>query len=198
MWSRRFGIFCLVLLVACCSLWAFPGRVTASQETNPGDMAVEAVEEPESNDFGTQQESELIESLPSSTALTAVDLVLTKIDDGKRISAREANIISSELAALQDDLAALEAISAEKDALIEELSKDVKEAGTKAWIMVDTIIGLDSYGLPEYGLGLTLGARLGNSLMAQIGIDYTFMDMNGMKPWALNNASIRAGIGWMF
>ena len=205
MWSKKFGIACLVLLVACSSLWAFPGRVTASQETSSGvtttvtETTVEEVQE--NSGFGLLQENESTESLTSSTvstAPTAVDLVVSKIDEGKRISSREASIISSELTALQDDLAALEDISAEKDALIEALEKQVGEAGTKAWVMLDAIVGLDSYGLPEYGVGLTFGARLGNSLMTQIGVDYTFMDMNGMKPWALNNMSIRAGIGWMF
>lgn len=191
---RKLSIFLLVLLVACSSLWAFPGRVTASRATETTDtLEAEVLPEVQSQDSGTLPEAASTEPLTSSVT----DQVMEKVAQGRRLTASDAAALTLELTALQEDLAALETVSAEKDALIDALTKSAGEAGSKAWLMLDGIAGMRDQ-KPEFGLGLSFGTRLGNSLMMNLGVDWMFMSLDGFKPLSMNDVTFRAGIGWMF
>ena len=74
------------------------------------------------------------------------------------------------------------------------------ETGTRAYLMVDGIIGFENT-VPTYGAGLTLGTRIGNHLMVELGADYMIGKFeNGMtiKQFSIDNFEFRASIGWMF
>ena len=74
-----------------------------------------------------------------------------------------------------------------------------KEAGSKGYGMINLLVGFEGL-KPTYGVGLTLGMRVGSSLMLQAGADYTignFVD-NPLYDFSLDNLSFKAGIGWMF
>ena len=196
---RKLWIFCLVLLLASFSLWAFPGRVTGSQETRPIDtLDQEAQEEEQRTDYGTQVESISI-GLPTSSE---VQRASEKAAEGKRLSADEVALILDELDAARSDFEALRKTSEEKDATIDDLAREnarlKDETGTKAYLMLDGIVGFEDM-VPEYGVGLTIGTRLGNSLMLELGADYmiggTWQDA---ADFSLDDFTFRCGIGWMF
>lgn len=116
---------------------------------------------------------------------------MTKIEEGKKLT-------TSELLALKEDLAALEEVSKEKDARIAELEVKAKAAGTRPYVLAEGIVGFDENNLPEFGAGVTVGARIGNSLMVQAGADYMFADLGGFKDFSMDSLTFRAGLGWMF
>ena len=204
MWQRR-SLMCLsVLLLVCFSLWAFPGRVTRSAE--PEHIAIEVVEIPDElqkTPSGTMStEDSVMQSTSSPVVLEAVE----KTTEGKGLSVEESVAVLEELVAIQADVEALKETSHEKDEQIAGLMDDnghlterntvlEKEAGTKAYVMLDALLSFSNGLLPEYGVGFTLGTRLGNSLMLELGADY---HIDPAWNFGLDNWTFRAGIGWMF
>ena len=84
------------------------------------------------------------------------------------------------------------------DALSEENSRMKDESGSKAYLMVDAIVGIED-ALPEYGVGLTIGSRIGNSLMVEAGVDYMIgASIADVKDFSIEDFTFRAGLGWMF
>lgn len=196
---RNFAIFCLVLLVASFSLWAFPGRATSSPAIKPIDISdLEALPEEQKTDSGNLPETTLTE--PSESSL--VPEVVEKASEGRRLSGDEALALTEELLAAKADYRALEETSKAKDKAIDELAEEnaslKDETGTKAYLMLDGIVGF-SEGVPDYGLGLTLGTRVGNSLMLELGVDYMLgTSLLDVLDYSIDNWTFRAGIGWMF
>lgn len=196
---RKLSIFLLVLLLASASVWAFPGRQTGLQEAEVIAISVpEASAEQLKIDSGTPDGSISAEPEASSAVLKAA----AKTAEGKRLTNDEASVILSELDAAEADYAALEELSKEKDATIDKLSAEntrlSDETGTKAYLMLDGIVGF-SEGRPDYGVGLTLGTRLGNSLMLELGADYMLGgDIRDVLDYSMDNWIFRAGVGWMF
>lgn len=204
MWQRR-SLMCLsVLLLVCFSLWAFPGRATRSAE--PEHIAIEVVEIPDElqkTPSGTMStEDSIVQSISSPVVLEAVE----KTTEGKGLSVEESVAVLEELVAIQSDVEALKETSHEKDKQIAGLVDDngrlternavlEKEAGTKAYVMLDALLSFSNGLLPEYGVGFTLGTRLGNSLMLELGADY---HIDPAWSFGLDNWTFRAGIGWMF
>ena len=72
-----------------------------------------------------------------------------------------------------------------------------EETGTKAYLMLDGIMGFEDM-IPQFGVGATIGTRVGNSLMAEIGADYMIGGMDGYNQFDIDNFRFRAGVGWMF
>lgn len=200
MWLKRFSIFSLVLLVACCSLWAFPGRATGSLEAKVTDTeAVGLLPEEQRTPSGTTSKEDSMES--SQT----LEEALQKANEGNKISGEESSALLDELLAIQADARALREVSQEKDevingltadnvALTSKLEKAEKEVGSKTYLMLEGIVGVEDLE-PHYGVGLTVGARIGNSLMMQLGVDYM---ANSMMDFGLDKWTFRAGVGWMF
>ncbi len=181
---RKSGIFLFVLLVVSFSLWAFPGRATGSPEKTLIGMSVpEAPEGGQRTDSGKVLESILIKPSESLTA-------------------QEMEALKSELLAAKKDYEALRVTSIEKDAVIDALSEENSrmkdESGSKAYLMVDAIVGFEN-ALPEYGVGLTIGSRVGNSLMLEAGADYMLgSSLADLRSFSMDDLVFRAGIGWMF
>lgn len=71
------------------------------------------------------------------------------------------------------------------------------EAGTKAYLMLDGIVGFKD-SIPQFGAGVTVGARIGSDLMVEAGADYMIGGVDGLNRWSLDNWQFRAGVGWMF
>lgn len=196
---RKSLIFLLVLLAASFSLWAFPGRVTSLQETETiviSDLEVPAEEQ--KIDSGNQEGT--ISTEPQISFV--VQEASAKVEAGKRLTTDEADAILAELEAANADYMALEKISEEKTATIDKLAEEnarlKDETGTKAYLMLDAVLGFDE-GYPDYGVGLTVGTRLGNSLMLEIGADYMLGgNLIDILDYSIDNWNFRMGIGWMF
>ncbi len=183
---RKSGIFLLVLLVVSYSLWAFPGRATGSGEKEV--PIVKVSEENPKEDSGKILESILIAPSVSS----APELEVEELKE----------ILLTDLTAVRENLEVLKAESDRKDQKINDLEAEneklAKESGSKMYIATEGILGFQD-DIPEYGVGLTLGARIGNSLMLQAGVDYMLRStINDVINPSRNNISVRAGIGWMF
>ena len=79
----------------------------------------------------------------------------------------------------------------------DRIAKLEEEAGTKAYLMLDGIVGFKD-SIPQFGAGVTVGARIGSDLMVEAGADYMIGGVNGLNRWSLDNWQFRAGVGWMF
>lgn len=82
----------------------------------------------------------------------------------------------------------------------DEIARLQESAGTRAYLMLDGIIGFENI-VPAYGVGITLGTRIGNHLMVELGADYMigkFTAPMTIKEFSIDNFEFRAGIGWMF
>lgn len=177
--GRRFVMCCLVLLGAFCSLWAFPGRVTGLQDPQPGaTQAVEVLQEVQRSGSGTTQD-DILPTLQESSVEEALDDLM----------AAEANLDALEEASLAKD-GVIDSLAAENAAL----ASDAREAGSKAFVLLDGILGFDN-GVPRYGAGLALGVRIGDSLMLHAGAD---MMLSVPLRIGLDSFTFRAGLGWMF
>ena len=135
-----------------------------------------------SNDSATTAE-ELTKSL------TAIQAYVTSLETADRISEAEYYEIKSTLTNALEQNAKL----------ADENAEYKKEAGTKAYAVVGGFVGFEE-NVPTYGASLTLGIRIGSSLMLEAGADYklgTFASP-AIPTLDLDNLTIRAGIGWMW
>lgn len=127
---------------------------------------------------------------------------LERAQEGKRLSGDEALELYLILAEAADEARTAESISEAKSAEISELkarlAKAEDETGTKAYMILDGLVGFDA-GCPDYGVGLTIGTRIGNSMMIELGADYMLGDsLDDIVDFSLDDWTFRAGVGWMF
>ena len=131
-----------------------------------------------------KKSTELENSTKEFVALSKNSLALGEITDAQY----------EEMLATANGLASANAEQADRIAELE------KAAGTRGYLMLDGIIGFENV-VPTYGVGLTLGTRLGNNLMLELGADYMigkFESGMTIKQFSIDNFEFRAGIGWMF
>ena len=126
---------------------------------------------------------------------------LEKAEAGRRLSGDESLELYLTLVEARDEAEAAREASEAKDAEIANLKARLgaaeDEAGTKAYVMLDGIVGFENL-IPQFGVGITLGTRLGNSLMVELGADYEIGGINGYNQVSIDNFQFRCGIGWMF
>ena len=191
---RRLSIFLLALLVASFSLWAFPGRVTGFSEEEP----IVTIEEPIAEELPLSKPS----GIESETTSKGLAKSLEKLQTEKRIDGEDLEELKMTLSQVQDDIEILHTASVAKDEEIHNLKADLADAeeakGTKGYLIVSGIMGFDDVMLPEFGVGLTIGTRIGDHLMVQLGADYMIGGIAGYEPFGLENLEIEAGVGWMF
>lgn len=148
---------------------------------------------------------EPLQNEPSGTALKDTSeeqpSSLGKAQEGKRLSGDEALELYLAITEASREAKAARESSEAKSAEIAELkarlAKAEEETGSKPYLMLDGIVGIDS-SIPQYGIGLTVGSRIGNSLMVEVGADYMIGGNDGYNLFSLDNFEFRAGIGWMF
>lgn len=100
----------------------------------------------------------------------------------------------------QEMLATAQSLASSNSEQADRIAELEAETGTRAYMLVDAIVGFEGL-VPTYGAGLTLGLRIGNHLMTELGADYTIGEFNATKPvrdFSMDNFEFRAGIGWMF
>ena len=123
------------------------------------------------------------------------------LEQGKRLTASEVEAVLAELEAAQRDYAALRDSSEAKDEALADLAQENArlrdEAGSKAYLMLDGIVGFNE-SVPEFGAGITVGARIGSDLMLEAGADYMIGGVDGVREFSLDNFQFRLGLGWMF
>lgn len=188
----------LLLLLALPQLGAWPISQAGGKEDLSAVSAPTAMmEEPTAE--------EPLQSKPSGTASNLISEEqlnsLEKAQEGRKLNGSE----SLELYFLLDETKAQVAVarkaSEAKDAEIADLKSRLAEAeeetGSKAYLMLDGTVGFEEL-LPQFGVGLTIGTRIGNSLMAELGADYMLGGIGNIKPFSLDRFQFRAGIGWMF
>ena len=209
--GKRFALSFLVFCLASLSLWAFPGRGAKAEEPvaleAPTAIAEEPTLEAESPKTPSGEASTTTSEEPNSSTESNVDAKpaeQTALAKAQRIADKAGLIVGSSkdelqlvLEELSDEIAVAEAASKAKDAEIEALRKDAGEAGTKAYAMLDGIIGFET-GIPQFGVGATIGARFGNDIMAELGCDYMVGGINGYNSFDIDNFQFRASVGWMF
>lgn len=203
--GKRLSLIFLALLLASASLWAFPGRggeKAAELTSEPATvMTMEPTEEAESQKTISGTPSETTSTELSDSQKNSLEKAVAIADSGSILIGSKYDELLFNLTEAQKDAAIAEKASEEKDAEIASLKKDLakaeKETGTKAYIMFDGIIGFENM-IPQFGVSASLGTRLGNSLMLEVGADYMIGGMNGYNQFSLDNFEFRAGVGWMF
>ena len=194
----------LLLCLALPQLAAWPmqqGSVKAEEGAMPSiaTSAPEAQGESQKTVSGTTPES----TSEEQSGYLADQETIEKAAEGKRLSGEEAAALYDELVTIEGNMTALREMSRRKDDVIGALAAEnasmKDETGTKAYAILDAIVGFRDGMIPEYGLGLTLGTRLGNSLMLQLGMDYMLgTDIPDIMKAGPERMQFRAGIGWMF
>ena len=126
---------------------------------------------------------------------------LEKAEAGRRLNGDEALELYFTLVEARGEVKAARASSEAKSAEIADLKARLaaaeEEAGTKAYLMLDGIVGFEDL-LPQFGVGVTLGTRIGSSLMLELGVDYDIGGIDGYNEISMDNLQFRCGIGWMF
>lgn len=206
--GKRLSLIFAVLLLASFSLWAFPGRTKAEAVSPAIEAAVQeetTVEEPiqeaepqkmpSGTGSGTMPEEQL--SSPTSSIAKAAEIA----DKGGLIIGEKQKELQMVIEMLESDISVAEEASKAKDEEIvklrDDLAKAEDETGTKAYLMLDGIVGFEA-GIPQFGAGITVGTRIGNSIMVELGADYMIGGMNGYNQFDIDNFQFRAGAGWMF
>ena len=200
-YGRGSGRLCRVLLALSLLLFLALPQLAAWPMLQGKEAAEEAAiamtEEPIAEEASQKE--------PSGTALkdisTEQSRSLEKAEQGKRLSGDESEELYLTLVEARDEAKAArasnEAKSAEISALKARLASAEEEAGTKAYLMLDGIVGFKDV-IPQFGVGLTVGTRLGNSLMLELGADYMIGGMDGYNGFDIDNFQFRCGVGWMF
>lgn len=200
-YGRGSGRLCRVLLALSLLLFLALPQLAAWPMLQGKEAAEEAAiamtEEPIAEEASQKE--------PSGTALkdisTEQSRSLEKAEQGKRLSGTESEELYLTLVEARDEAkaarASSEAKSAEISALKARLAAAEEEAGTKAYLMLDGIVGFKDV-IPQFGVGLTVGTRLGDSLMVELGADYMIGGMDGYSQFDIDNFQFRAGLGWMF
>lgn len=212
--GKRLSLLLSVFFLASLSLWAFPGReareeppVTAVIEAPSADMTEVPMPEAESQKMPSGTESGTIsekqESLPQAEN-SSLEKVKKIAEDGGLIVGTRRDELQAVIDDLASDIAVAEEASKAKDDEIASLKEDLAEAeeatGTKPYLMLDGVIGFEDV-VPTYGVGITLGTRIGNHLMAELGADYMigrFTAPMTIKEFSVDNFEFRASVGWMF
>ena len=200
-YGRGSGRLCRVLLALSLLLFLALPQLAAWPMLQGKEAAEEAAiamtEEPIAEEASQKE--------PSGTALkdisTEQSRSLEKAEQGKRLNGDESEELYLTLVEARDEAkaarASSEAKSAEISALKARLAAAEEEAGTKAYLMLDGIVGFKDV-IPQFGIGLTVGTRLGNSLMVELGADYMVGGMDGYSQFDIDNFQFRCGVGWMF
>lgn len=206
--GKRLSLIFAVLLLASFSLWAFPGRAkavavspaieTAVQEETTAEEPIQEAEPqkmPSGTGSGAMPEEQL--SSPTSSIAKAAEIA----DKGGLIIGEKQKELQMVIEMLESDISVAEEASKAKDEEIvklrDDLAKAEGETGTKAYLMLDGIVGFEA-GIPQFGAGITVGTRIGNSIMVELGADYMIGGMNGYNQFDIDNFQFRAGAGWMF
>ena len=206
--GKRLSLIFAVLLLASFSLWAFPGRTkaeavsptieTAVQEETTAEAPIQEAE-PQKMPSGNGSEATPEEQLSSPTSSIAKAAEIA--DKGGLIIGEKQKELQLVIEMLESDIATAEEASKAKDEEIvklrDDLAKAEDETGTKAYLMLDGIVGFEA-GIPQFGAGITVGTRIGNSIMVELGADYMIGGMNGYNQFDIDNFQFRAGAGWMF
>ena len=126
----------------------------------------------------------------ANSSLQKLDSQLKAMEETNEISEAEAESVKESLVSTLTANTSL----ADRNAELE------KEAGSKAYLLVGGFVGFEN-SLPEYGVTLDLGIRIGDSLLSQTGIDYEIGNMKNpiiMPTLDLDRMRFRAAIGWMW
>lgn len=201
--GRKSSLILLAFLAVCSSLWAFPGRAEekAVIVPSPTVTTTEPMQEAElqKNTSGTLSETILPEQ--NSSQKRSLEKAVEIADSGSLLIGSKYDELLFNLDAAQKDADAAEKASAEKDkeiaALKEDLAKAENETGTKPYLMLDGIVGFDDM-KPEFGVGLTVGTRIGKDFMVEVGADYMIGTLDSYNDFSLDSWEFHAGIGWMF
>ena len=201
-WQLRIVSLAVLSVLALSSAWAWPSQLYGIKEESP------AQEQPLSAESETIPEEEPVpltmpQTQPVETLKSAAESLNVQLED--TLSRRELEKMQESLSAMevaqQTMVDEYNEIVEERDALAADLAKAVdskEKSGTRAYMMLDGILGF-SEGYPSYGLGLTVGTRLGNSLMVELGADYMLgANRKEVMNYSVDKWTFRAGIGWMF
>ena len=187
-----------VLFLALLPLGAWPmQRAEAEEEPIAIEAPIATTEEQTAEDQSPSEHS----GMTSSATSTEPSPSLEKAEAGRRLSGDESLELYLTLVEARDEAEAAREASEAKDAEIADLKARLGtaegETGTKAYVMLDGIVGFENL-IPQFGVGITLGTRLGNSLMVELGVDYEIGGINGYNQFSIDNFQFRCGIGWMF
>ena len=152
----------------------------------------------------TPSTSSEVQSIPKAKDEAGLKEAISIVEDGGLwLSEADRTLLVEKITSADKSIATLKAASDAKDEEIADLKNDLAEAdeaaGSKAYAMAEAIIGFED-SMPEYGVGVTLGSRIGNHVMVELGADYMIGKSSplGFNDFSIDNFSFRAGIGYMF
>lgn len=220
---RKVIVFGLVLLMASCSLWAFPisKKSLEKEAPEPAPVVVEIVEAPAMEEAtSTQEELQSSQEAQRVAELEAELLRMSEslkslqgeINQTKLMTSSKKDEISTIVDAIASDVDIVLADLAEKEAIITELAeanasqadklaylqgKYDKEISSKFFTKIGGAFGIQNDKI-KLGLVGDMGIRLGKGLMIGTGVQFMGFTLDdGIKcDWSTDNLTVNMTIGW--
>lgn len=206
---RKLAAFCLVLLVASSSVWAFPGRREAKAQSAQEEQsaaiektytASEAKQEPtvQRSDLRKLEESLERKEIPNVAIEAGNDSELNELYrllEEQVADQMEAEDDIQRLLAENEELRKANATQA--DSIAYTKGQLDKATSTKTFANVKAVIGFEDM-LPRWGVGGEIGLKLSSGFMLSTGASYMIGDFNSPVSlgWDLDSLSLSLGLGW--
>lgn len=192
--KRRLAAFLLVLLVASCYVWAFPGRKEQAIQADSTQAEMTYTKSgamKESNDL----EKDLKEP---ATSLKENDYSKQELKDIIEEQYKDQMEAEEDNQRLREENETLSAANAKQaDDLAYTRGQLDKASSVKAFANLKAVIGFEDK-LPTWGLGGDFGLRFKSGLMLSAGATYILGDFKNPIDfsWDLDSLSMSMGIGW--
>lgn len=192
---RKLAIFLVVLLVASCYVWAFPGRrEQASRQEETQALTAPTCTENEAPKGKEEPQSVLRKQGKSETAKLdeVCDLFEEQVED--QLEAE------TDIQRLREENERLRKANAEQaDTIAYANGKLDKANSTKGFFNIRTVIGFEDK-LPQWGIGGDIGLMLKSGMTVSAGADYMIGDFKSpvSLDWNLDSLKINLGVGWVF
>lgn len=190
MCSRKYFIFCLVLVLALAQVSAWPTRTKEEIPVVVEEPQIVEVEETSQNPSS---------EMPSD--------VLTKFSETSTNLENKVVVLGSGLTELKSDMlsmaAAVEMLVANnrdlQNSLDKALEENKKANGTKYLVDAGMAFGFKDKAV-QMGVVGDMGIRFGKNFVSKIGLQYMACDLGKFElpKWSMDNLTVSATIGWEF
>lgn len=203
-WQLRIVLSVALSVLSLSSVWAWPSQLYGIKEE---EAFVSELQPQSETDTKIQVPLKMPQEQPAEVLKSATESLGMQLED--TLSQKDFEELRTAISAMEVAQQSMEdeyyelveernTLADENTCLVQKISELDDETGTKAYLLLDGIVGF-SDGYPSYGLGLTVGTRLGNNLMLELGTDYMFgANLSELIDSSIDDWTFRAGIGWMF
>lgn len=203
---KRYMAFLLVLLVACCSVWAFPGRKEAKQKTQ--EDLIPPVQEIQLSEIEVKNEKPTLLPELKKPEISVKNSQENKDSEVNAYVQRLIDLLEEQATNQIDAESDIERLLEENETLKATNSKQADEIAYNQGLLdrnkrvrgfgtIRTTIGFKDK-IPTYGFGAELGLKTSLGLMMSAGADYTIGSFvsPAVYEFSIDNLSFSLGLGF--